>query len=1083
MHRTRGRSTGWGIVASVSVCLLLLLSSSLAGGSRPGSWGEVRANSISTTLTIFPDGTVSTAGILSVTGTTYLLLAPYTGSIADERNGSTLDGGGNTLTYSSGTATVIVYGATNVTVRAIDLSSTVTGVEVLNSSLVVLENNTILTSGVGIEVLGSTLVTAVNNTAPSTKGFGVSDSSDVRVENNDFYHSTGDGVDAFGVTGLTLVGNDFSSAAGVGLSAAYLASAVVRGNRFDTSTTGVAASLDYVTGANLSVNNLSRSAYGAEVANSAGLSLWNNSMSPGSLYPYVITLSSGVSIIDTTALSAGMVGVYLAQDVGITLLRVDLAGGVTGVEDLLSTGVQVVGSRVGGGASGIFSDGGSDLTITGSDLSVGSNGLYSILTSSIVVRNSNLSRTNYPLNLTGGTHDVLVEGSNLDGALIGGAYLNNVSGVTLSGCTIRSAAQYAVDSVATRGLSVVASNLSGSVTRPGIIGVETFGDTDVSLLNDTVRLTQSPLVDTGSDGVRVVGSDFSNATGGLSGISLYNDQNIRVAATNFYNDSGQGISGSSISNLSVSGSNLDQLQFDGLNVGGSTGISVTGNTFDNEGGNAVFMAGVTGLVASGNRLNNDSYAFFLPTGTNEVIVGNTALNDRDGGLATNNVNGFVMAGNNFSNDSAPGVTTLFLLDVGGFSVTGNTLASDQRALYVAGTSRGVIVGNRFLSDNLSFDIEGLVDAQTYHNDFLSDGGWTILNSPTLTWDNGYPAGGNHWSNYTGVDRFNGPYQNRAGSDGIGDTPMLLNRTNVDRYPLMTPWTDHVVVFSESGLPLGAVWGVTFNGTPYLTNSTVLTVVSAEGVATAYQYTAIAPGSYRASPSTGNGTIGAGRVLVTITFALPTFPVVFQELGLPAGTPWGVTVNGSTLPNTGSTVGFNLTTGRYNYSVRAPPGFIASPARGAFAVVSSATEVQVSFSAVTFVVEVVESGLPTGVGWSITLAGSTSTASTPSLSLSLSNGSYPFSLGPVDGFTSTPSTGTLSVAGGPVTVYISFLPSGSSTHPGTPGPGGLDGTSWSLVGLSLGLGVVAALGWLVASRRRAKSEPPPVRPPEGAAPPT
>jgi hypothetical protein len=52
------------------------------------------------------------------------------------------------------------------------------------------------------------------------------------------------------------------------------------------------------------------------------------------------------------------------------------------------------------------------------------------------------------------------------------------------------------------------------------------------------------------------------------------------------------------------------------------------------------------------------------------------------------------------------------------------------------------------------------------------------------WDNGYPSGGNYWSNYTGIDLYSGPYQNVTGGDGIGDRPHTINSNNTDHYPLM-----------------------------------------------------------------------------------------------------------------------------------------------------------------------------------------------------------------------------------------------------------------------------------------------------------
>lgn len=64
----------------------------------------------------------------------------------------------------------------------------------------------------------------------------------------------------------------------------------------------------------------------------------------------------------------------------------------------------------------------------------------------------------------------------------------------------------------------------------------------------------------------------------------------------------------------------------------------------------------------------------------------------------------------------------------------------------------------------------------------------IYSSHNNTWDSGYPHGGNHWSDYTGVDEKSGPNQDETGSDTIGDTSYKIDENNQDNYPLINPWT-------------------------------------------------------------------------------------------------------------------------------------------------------------------------------------------------------------------------------------------------------------------------------------------------------
>jgi parallel beta-helix repeat protein len=76
----------------------------------------------------------------------------------------------------------------------------------------------------------------------------------------------------------------------------------------------------------------------------------------------------------------------------------------------------------------------------------------------------------------------------------------------------------------------------------------------------------------------------------------------------------------------------------------------------------------------------------------------------------------------------------------------------------------------------------------YHNNFINN---TVQAYVTVnynnTWDNGYPSGGNYWSDCTSADLYSGPDQNIPGSDFRGDTSYVINKNNTDHYPLTIPY--------------------------------------------------------------------------------------------------------------------------------------------------------------------------------------------------------------------------------------------------------------------------------------------------------
>jgi parallel beta-helix repeat protein len=118
--------------------------------------------------------------------------------------------------------------------------------------------------------------------------------------------------------------------------------------------------------------------------------------------------------------------------------------------------------------------------------------------------------------------------------------------------------------------------------------------------------------------------------------------------------------------------------------------------------------------------------------------------------------------------------------------------------------------NKIYANNITNNFVGVYfyessDNKFYHNNFNYNYYHVQLYPAECAniWDDGYPSGGNYWGlagygGYSGYDYYSGPYQNETGSDGIGDTPHVIDGYNRDNYPLMTPlpWTPHDIEIKQ-----------------------------------------------------------------------------------------------------------------------------------------------------------------------------------------------------------------------------------------------------------------------------------------------
>ncbi|MGC8632141.1 MAG: DUF7619 domain-containing protein, partial [Thermoprotei archaeon] len=179
----------------------------------------------------------------------------------------------------------------------------------------------------------------------------------------------------------------------------------------------------------------------------------------------------------------------------------------------------------------------------------------------------------------------------------------------------------------------------------------------------------------------------------------------------------------------------------------------------------------------------------------------------------------------------------------------------------------------------------------------------------------------------------------------------------------------------------------------------------------YQYSIGSVSGYTASPSSGSVTVsGTTSEAIVFTKVSPTtYPVTFTESGLPSGTTWSVTLNGNTQSSTTSTITFNEPAGTYQYSIGSVSGYTASPSSGSVTV-SGTTSEAIAFTQITYPVTFSESGLPSGTTWSVTLNGQTQSSTTSTITFNEPAGTYQYSIGSVSGYTSSPSSGSVTVSG-------------------------------------------------------------------------
>jgi uncharacterized repeat protein (TIGR01451 family) len=204
-----------------------------------------------------------------------------------------------------------------------------------------------------------------------------------------------------------------------------------------------------------------------------------------------------------------------------------------------------------------------------------------------------------------------------------------------------------------------------------------------------------------------------------------------------------------------------------------------GNSYNYDG---IYFYNVINGKVENTTVGNNYNGIHLYSSSNNLIKNNTIENNYNGIYLLSSSNNLIE--NNIAGNNSAGI----YLDYSSHdNLANNTCDNNYFGVYIESSSDDTLTNNLWGNNGYGIYLFGSTNDRIYHNNLINNTTQAYDDNQNY-WDNGYPSGGNYWSDYTGADNYHGPNQNILGLDGIGDTPENIpGGSNRDIYPLMAPW--------------------------------------------------------------------------------------------------------------------------------------------------------------------------------------------------------------------------------------------------------------------------------------------------------
>jgi len=285
----------------------------------------------------------------------------------------------------------------------------------------------------------------------------------------------------------------------------------------------------------------------------------------------------------------------------------------------------------------------------------------------------------------------------------------------------------------------------------------------------------------------------------LRGIYLYSSDYATIKDSTITGNLDEGVSlyschKTNVSDTVVAGNNV------GMFVYNLSNSSIVRSNITSNFGRGFYMLGSSYNILDQNRIDkNGREGVYMFGSDNNIMDDNQVTENHHDGIWIDTCESNIVTRNNVSWNDGNGIYMLTSFDC---EVQYNKVFENKVVgIHLTTSDSNTLCGNE-VSGNLDYGVRlyRCSNNRVFHNNFLNHTYQAnVFLSSFNSWDDGYPAGGNFWDDYTGEDLYWGPYQNLTGSDGIGDIHVFIGSENIDRYPMITPVSVHDITILSAAV--------------------------------------------------------------------------------------------------------------------------------------------------------------------------------------------------------------------------------------------------------------------------------------------